>query len=75
MNAAILTPFFNSSLEAMYATKEGQIKDAIDILLVRIEKRFELTELMIGAAILDPSVQHLEKTLFIHDNYHLRDII
>lgn len=43
----------------MLNTKYGRIRKAIEILLEHIDKRFELTEIMIAAAILDPSVQHL----------------
>lgn len=43
----------------MLNTKYDRIRKAIEILLEHIDKRFELTEIMIAAAILDPSVQHL----------------
>lgn len=39
--------------------KSDEIKKSVEILLENIEKRFEITEIMICAAILDPSIQHL----------------
>lgn len=43
----------------MLRSKEGEMKKSVEILLENIEKRFEITEIMICAAILDPSIQHL----------------
>lgn len=43
----------------MLLTKDGVIKRSVQILLENIDKRFEITEIMICAALLDPSVQHL----------------
>lgn len=46
-------------MEILSNTKHGKIKRAAEILLEKIESRFAITEIMIAAAILDPSVQHL----------------
>lgn len=46
-------------LQAVKETRRNVICDAADILLQNISKRIPLTEDMIAAAILDPSIQHL----------------
>lgn len=48
-----------SRLNAIKAKRIGIICDAADILLQNIPNRIPLTEDMIAAAILDPSIQHL----------------
>lgn len=40
--------------------KDGVIADAAGILLQNLERRLPITEELVAAAILDPSIQHLE---------------
>lgn len=49
-----------SSLEKIQQRKNGCIHKAVDILLKKLPKRLPLTPEVIAAAILDPSVQHLD---------------
>lgn len=51
-----LTPF---SLEAIKNRSDGIIEEAADILLENLDRRLPLSEELIAAAILDPSIQHL----------------
>lgn len=44
----------------MLQQSDGIIADAAHILLENLERRLPLTEELVAAAILDPSVQHLE---------------
>lgn len=52
--------FFIFRLEAIKAKRNGIICDATDILLQNIHNRIPLTEDMIAAAIVDPSIQHIQ---------------
>lgn len=49
------------SLQTISAHKTGRIQSIADILLEKIEHRFELNEITIAAAIIDPAVQHVSE--------------
>lgn len=49
-----------SSLEQIKATYDGTVRQAAHILINNISKRLPLTREVIAAAILDPSIQHLQ---------------
>lgn len=49
-----------SSLKTIMEQKDGIITDAAQILIENLERRLPLTEELVAAAILDPSIQHLE---------------
>lgn len=49
-----------SSLKTIKHQKDGIIADAAENLISNLERRLPLTEELVAAAILDPSIQHLE---------------
>lgn len=48
------------SLKNIMQQKDDVIADAAGILLQNLERRLPMTEELVAAAILDPSIQHLE---------------